>query len=163
MITATTTEGLVVRHIYACIYKIYRTRNQYMFIFFSPNPSFYEQFSPKPLGGTKLCRQPCEAENGAEPQWCSLRCEEDISAGRWQWWGTDTGCWSHSKIEAVHLERRPSMLPWMGSRENLHDGWSSRLLEPEQSEEGNGEGMQMLTVMEDWLCIKFTYREDNWS
>ena len=119
MITATTTEGLVVRHIYACIYKIYRTRNQYMFIFFSPNPSFYEQFSPKPLGGTKLCRQPCEAENGAEPQWCSLRCEEDISAGRWQWWGTDTGCWSHSKIEAVHLERRPSMLPWMGSRENL--------------------------------------------
>ena len=47
----------------------------------------------------------------------------------------------------------------MGSRANLHDGWSSRLLEPEQSEEGNGEGMQLLTVMEDWLCIKFTYRE----
>ena len=66
----------------------------------------------------------------------------------------------------MHLERWPRTVARMGSRETFMNGWSSRLLEPEQSEEGNGGGMQMLRVMEDWLCVKeliYIHREDNWS
>ena len=56
--------------------------------------------------------------------------------------------------------------PESGTEKIFMRGWCSRMLELEQSEEGIGEGMELVAVMGDWLCMReliYIYREDNGS